>query len=420
MTLELFLSLLTAVSLGALIGTEREMKKAKLDPKSASFAGLRTHLLVSLIGFSGALMSQSYGLAIPSVLLGAVVLFFFGGYLSKARRMELPGITSELSGVLSFLVGAMSLSRPLLAAILAICTVLALALKDHLHHFVRSLSPLEFLSAVKFIIVAFVVLPVLPKEAIDPWGLIVPFEAWLMVVLVSAISFIGYALTRAIGARKSIGLLALVGGLASSTATTISLAQQGRKNGKLALPLAFGVCVASAIMLLRALAEVAVVNRLLLPELSLTLGAMIGANLLAMGVLGWRLMGEGKGPKAEEPQLSSPFRLWPALQFGLLYIGILALAQLGQRYFGHGGVYAASAVSGLADVDAITLSLSNLAHEGVLPSQVAAKGITLAVMVNTAVKLGLVRVFGSAELFRRCALALGFVVACGGVAIWLW
>ncbi len=409
-SVDLLIGLLTSLALGILIGAEREMNRANEAPKKASFAGLRTYSLVSLLGFVGAYLSDLVSPWILMVLLLSVTAFFLTRHVDN-ERLGFFGITSEITALMTFLIGTVVFYQPLLAVILGVITVLLLTFKKTLHQFVQTLAPVEFLSAIKFIIVAFIILPILPKQPIDPWGLVSLFNAWLMVVFVSGISFVGYILVKAIGAKKGLGLTALVGGLASSTATTMSMAQQGKKNKKVVIPFVAAIVITSTIMLVRALIEVAVINPILLPKLVYTIGSMIVVSVLILLFI-W-LGGKRKEAKTDALELSSPFQLWPALQFGLLYVLILLAAEFGNRYLGDQGVYLASVVAGLADIDAITLSLSNLSAEGSLTATLAVEGITIAVLTNTLVKLALVRVFASTVLFRRTALAIGLVFLSG-------
>lgn len=413
-SLDLILRLLIALGLGALIGAEREISKAKSASKKIGFAGLRTFSLVALLGFLGAYLSQMVSPLILVVLMIVVAAFFLVDHLNEFRKLTFFGITSEIAALTTFLMGVITYQTPLFGVILGVVTVLILNLKKRLHDFVEALEPFEFMSAIKFIIVAFVVLPILPKEPIDPWGIISLFNAWLMVVFVSAISFVGYILVKVIGTQKGLNLTAFVGGLASSTATTISLSEQSRRNKKIILPFLSAILVTSTVMFGRAIFEVAVLNRDLLPYMALVLGVMIFTSLMLLLILWVRA---NKKTKPQELELSSPFRLWPALQFGLLYIFILMATHFGNFYFGQKGIYVASFISGLADIDAITLSLSNLAATGKISTALAGQGIVIAVMTNTVVKLAFVRIFGNPTLFWRVLVSLGLVLLAGIVTL---
>jgi uncharacterized membrane protein (DUF4010 family) len=190
-------------------------------------------------------------------------------------------------------------------------------------------------------------------------------------------------------------------------------------NKKLNSPFTFAVIIASAVMFLRVGFEVFVLNRELLVNLTASLGTMIVASLGVLGFLWWKSSKTEQQKKSKDLQLSSPFQLAPALKFGIFYVLILIIADLANRFFGTSGIFVAAAVSGLADVDAITISLSNLAKNGEIISSVATKGITIAVLVNTLVKLAIVQIFGSKIFFRQAVMAFGVVLMSGLVAVFL-
>lgn len=410
----LFLNLSIALALGALIGTEREMSQKHTT--DLEFSGLRTYTFISLLGFLGALTSTIWGGWILLVLLILVGFFLIVAYKNEFKELKHLGITSELSALVVFLIGALSYVSPHFAATLGVITAVILALKYPLRKFTKALAPQEFFAAIKFIIIAFIVLPLLPTTAIDPWGIMVPYHIWLMVVFISAISFVGYILTKWIGAEKGLNMTGLVGGLASSTATTLSMATQSKRNLKIVIPFVTAVIISSLVMFVRVGFEVFVINRSLLPTLIIPLGVMIATGLIIVGVL-WVQSHSKKTVQAEELKLSSPFQFWPALQFGLFYIFVLAFAHFANLWFGEEGLYLASAVSGLADVDAITISMSQLSGSGKLAMGVASKAIVIAVMMNTVVKLVMAWIFGGRTFAWRMALAFGIIFMSGIVTI---
>lgn len=415
--LGLLINLSVALGLGALVGAEREV--ARPDKVQIEFSGLRTYALISMLGFLGAYLAENLGNWFPVALFAAVTVFLVAEYFQTSRDPRAAGITSELGALVTFVVGVIAFSSPLSATIVGVATVVVLALKKTFRRFLKTLQPTELFATVKFIIVAFVVLPLLPREAIDPWGFVSLYNAWLMVVFISAISFVGYVLTKTIGPRRGLGLTGLVGGLASSTAVTSSMAGQSKQNKKVVTPFTFAVIIAGAVMFARVGFEVFVLNRELLPRLAITLGVMLAASAIVSAYLWKHSSSAEHKKKSEDLKLSSPFQIKPALKFGIFYIFILIAADLANKFFGESGVYVASAVSGLADVDAITISLSGLAREGELAANIATKGITIAVMVNTLVKLSIVQIFGSRNFFRQAAVAFGVVLASGLAAVLL-
>lgn len=414
----MLISLGTALALGGLIGAEREVALHG-EKKVTEFSGLRTYALISMLGFLAAYLTRTWDNLIFIALFAAVAAFLIVEYLQTSKNPRTTGITSELAALITFLVGALTLTSLIAATTVGVATVLILVLKKTFRRFLYTLQPSELFAAVKFIIVAFVVLPLLPREAIDSWGFITPYNVWLMVVFISAISFVGYVLTKVVGPRRGLGLTGLVGGLASSTAVTSSLAEQSKQNQKVVTPFTFAVIIASAVMFVRVGFEVFILNRELLPQLATTLGVMFAVSGVALACLWYYSSRADQQKKSEDLKLNSPFQLAPALKFGIFYIFILIAADLANKFFGESGVYAASAVSGLADVDAITISLAKLAREGELAANVATKGITIAVMINTLVKLSIVKIFGGDKFFRQSAFAFGAILLGGLLAVLL-
>jgi uncharacterized membrane protein (DUF4010 family) len=419
---DLLVNLAIALGLGALIGSEREITEMgrKQRSEGVEFSGLRTYTLISLLGFLSVYVGKIFGGFVFVAILLIVGGFLLSEYIRKSQENKFFGITHEMAALATFIVGSVSAVSPLIATTVAVAVVLILALKNTLRGFIQTLDKDEFLAAIKFIVIAFVVLPLLPNETIDSWGLVNPHNAWLMVVLISAISFVGYVLVKAVGVDKGLGITGLVGGLISSTAVTSSMSEQSKQNRKVVNPFTLAVIIAGGVMFVRVGLEVFVVNRELLPKLSVILGSMLIATLLGILVI-WRRSSakEQKKKTSKDLEVKSPFKLSPALKFGIFYLFILAIADLANQYFGSKGIYLAATFSGLADVDAITLSLSNLAKEGSVMNEVAIKGITIAVLVNTFVKLMIVRIFGSKEFFKQALLAFGVVLGSGVLAVLL-
>lgn len=414
----LLVNLAVALGLGGLIGMEREITDVgrKQREQGIEFSGMRTFALIGILGFLAAYLGSTLGSIIASVILAIVGVFLLAEYW----KQNILGITSELASLATFGVGALAFHSKIAAVSVAVAIVLILALKKWFRSFSKNISEDEFLATIKFIIIAFVILPILPREAIDPWGFFNLKNIWLMVVFISGISFVGYVLTKTIGMKKGLGITGLVGGLASSTAVTTSVSEQSKRTRAIKNPFTFAVVIASAVMFVRVGFEVFVLNRALLGELAVTLGIMIIASGGVLGFLWWKSSTKEQQQKSKkELQLSSPFQLAPALKFGIFYVVILILSDLANRFFGDSGIYAAATVSGLADVDAITISLSNLAKSGEILPNVAVRGITIAVLVNTAVKLSIVYLFGSKKFFRQAAVAFGVVLGSGLLAVLL-
>jgi uncharacterized membrane protein (DUF4010 family) len=231
-----------------------------------------------------------------------------------------------------------------------------------------------------------------------------------MVVFVTGLGFVAYVLGQTLGPERGIALTGMVGGFVSSTATTVSMAEKTTQNATLSHVCAFAVVTASIVMFPRALIEIAVVNPDLLPRVVPPLGAMTAVGTAAAGVLYWHTASDRT---VEPAPIENPFRLRPALLFGAIFAAVLLVSESANAWFGTSGVYATAFVSGLADVDAMTITLSRLAAEGTVSPRVATTGIVIAATANTALKAALVWVLGTARLGRLVSLVLGLVVLSG-------
>jgi uncharacterized membrane protein (DUF4010 family) len=408
LSFDFILHLLTAFGLGALFGLERARREKKTDTPG-SLPGIRTYSLISILGFVSATLAIQWGILVflLTFLLGGGLILF--SYWQEAKLYHFIGITSEISSLLVFLLGGFVVLNIKMAVIVAALALWVLALQKPLRKFPKTISKEELIAILKFIIVAFVVLPLLPQEAIDPWGVIVPYKAWLMVIFISGLSFLGYILTKFIGVEKGIGITGLVGGLASSTATTSSMATSSRKHQRIVAPFVFAVVAASSIMFVRIGFTVFVLNQALFFVL---LWPLLFIVLICAGVLFFLYHQSKKYSKVKsEPLiLKSPFQLKPALLFGGFYIIILLLAHFMNSFFGEKGLLIASALSGLTDVDAITLSLTELTSSNSISTTVATQGILIAAFVNTAVKLFLARLFGGKAFARLTTIAFCIIL----------
>jgi uncharacterized membrane protein (DUF4010 family) len=272
---------------------------------------------------------------------------------------------------------------------------------------VQRITREDVYATLTFAVITVIVLPVLPNQAFGPPPLDVlnPHKIWLMIVFISGISFLGYVLVKVVGPRQGIGLTGLLGGLVSSTAVTASFAERSQRENELAKPFALAITVAWTVMFARVIVEVAALNAALLRVLWQPMVASAAAGL-AYGVylyLAQRTDREG------EVAFSNPFQLGPAVKFGLLYAVILLVSKAAQTYLGDLGVYLSSIVGGLADVDAITLSMAELSRAaGGVDPITAERAIVLAAMSNTVAKGGIVLVSGTSALRR--ALLPGFVL----------
>ena len=404
-----------ALAIGLLIGLERGWHQRQ-ESEGERLAGIRTFGLTGILGGVWALLGQELGTVALGLGFGALAGTWILAHMQIVRRGHAPdyGITTVVAALLTFSLGSLAMAGfTSTAAAVAVVTAVLLGLKPVLHAWLGRLTQTELTATLKLALISVVVLPVLPNRGYGPWGALNPYAIWWLVVLIAGISFVGYFAMKTIGPRRGIPVTGLFGGLASSTATTLSFARLGRREPALARLLAAGVTISAATMFPRILLEAAVVNPDLVPGLALPIGLMGVIGLGAAGLL-WRF---SPGPaSASEMDLRNPFELWPALQFGALLVGVLLLAEAARAWLGEEGIYALAGISGLTDVDAITLSLARMASQDLDPG-VAVGGITLAAMVNTAVKAILAGVIGGRGMAWPVAGALLAVLAAGALVL---
>ncbi len=419
--LTIFLKFLLALGLGALIGAERERFGGDGGAYKI-FGGIRTFMFITLFGGLSTYISKIYfsWFIIPA-FAGLIILISIGYFASVwASRGKDMGLTGEITALTAFLLGMLIfISEPIYAVVLAIILTTLLYLKNNLHGFIKNLSKDEIYSTLVFAIVAFVILPFLPNSTYGPLDVLNPYTIWLMVVFISGLSYVGYILIKVMGAHKGLGITGLLGGLVSSTAVTMSMATSSKKNKneKIIKMLVFATIIANAVMFLRVIIEVYVVNKAILPQLIIPMSVM-GAVALISALVLWLDKNKAKDTSEHDVEHTSPFTLGPAIKFGVLFAAVLLAVKLAEIYFGETGIYVASLISGFVDVDAITLTMANIAGNGIT-EKAAVMAITLAVMSNTIVKFGYAAIFGSKAFRKNIGIVFSLVIIAGIVAVLL-
>jgi uncharacterized membrane protein (DUF4010 family) len=381
--------------LGFLIGLQREMHTI-YSHRVQDFGGARTFSMIALFGYLSAWSSTffPYFFLIASVMMG---LLLIAAYVVNSVSITEKGATTEFAALVTFVIGGMlSFSLPIFAVFITIIVLFVLNIKDTVKEYEQTITKKDLGAAILFLIMTFVILPILPDRAIDPMGLVNLYRIWIMVVLVAGISFFGYIAIRILGSTHGIGVAGLFGGLVSSTAVAMSMARRVHENGLLAKNLALGIALASSMMLIRAGIEMWVINP------SLTRAFLIPIAVGTVAGYGYIAMLYFTSKKEHIPQdieFKNPFNLKEALIMGLVFGTTLALISLSNRYIGDTGVYVVALLSGIADVDAIILSLSSLAKNGLNPIT-AHYAILIAIISNTIAKAALVLFFGNLRIFR--------------------
>jgi len=398
-----------AVGLGLLVGLQREHAESRM-------AGIRTFTLVTLFGVLSGALGAVHGAWVPAAGLLAVAAFFVTANLAYAEATEGAdmGLTTEFAGLVMYGVGV-ALAAEMTAAAVVVGGLVAVLLeaKERLHGLVEALTDRDVRVLFQFVLVALVVLPVLPNRDFGPFEVLNPFEIWVMVVLIVGISVGAWAAYRILGRRRGLALTGLLGGLISSTATTVSYAREARE-GHPAPAAAFVVIMASAIVFIRVLVEVAVVVPGSWTAVAPSMGIMLG-TLLLMGWLQWRKVGQGGDGEAVSEGLhrEAPSELPAAVAFGLLYALVLLAVAAAREYLGESGLYAVAFLSGLTDMDAITLSTAQLVRAGSLEVETAWRAILIGGMSNILFKGGVVAVVAGRPLRKPVFLAFGVALAVG-------
>lgn len=411
---DLAFRLLAALLLGALIGLQRGWVARHLAA-GERIAGIRTHALVGLLGGFSALLSDTLTpWVFPVAFLGvaAIALVAYRARLQHERNFSITGLIGLL---LTFMLGAIALSVSVfLAAAGAVVTALILDYKAEIHGLLAKLEEHELDAGLKLLLISVVVLPLLPNQGYGPGSAINPYEIWWLVVLIAGISFVGYFAVRVAGARRGILFTSLFAGLSSTTALTLNFARLSRQAPEASRLLAAGILIACGTMFPRLLVYAYLINpeligRLLVPVITMALALYLPAVFI------WR--GIEQTVSLEKPVLNrNPLDLSAALYFAVLITVILLLGEWLRSTVGDSGIYLLAAASGVADVDAITLSLTRLSVNG-LGLDTAVLGIVIASAVNNLVKAGLTVWQGSARLWRLvivpmvASLLLGLLVA---------
>ena len=411
--LDLALRFSAALGLGLLLGLERERKREG----ELLFGGIRTFALIALLGAIGAFMqrelNQGWLVIAAFVSLSALVIV---SYATTAARGEL-GITTEVSALLAFIVGALcGWEKVGVASVVTVVCLLLLTLKDFLHRLARRVELADVEATLQFAVISVIILPLLPNQNFGPppIDVINPYKIWLMVVLIAGLNFLGYLLVKVLGSEHGLVLTGILGGLVSSTAVTLSFSQRSRQEPLLSSAFVLAILVAWTIMFVRVVVMVGIVNRDLMINLVLALGCMATAGLLISFFLWQRSRARETGTVSAG---ANPFELSEAIKFGFLFGVVTVVAKAAETYFGAAGLYLAGALAGLTDVDAISLSMANLATTNPESLIVAARTIVIAVVANTLVKAGMAAFMGTPALRRTVLLATILLLIAAGSGI---
>jgi uncharacterized membrane protein (DUF4010 family) len=400
------LGLLISLGIGLILGLEREYDKLK---EEQGFAGIRTFPIVAIIGFILGNLTTAYTPWLVIIIAAAFLLFLALSHLSIVQKHLMTGITTNLALFATLILGVMVANHLHKEAVAtAVIVVTLLSLKTTFNTFIKNITSEELFAFIKFSIIALLILPFLPNQKYGPEGLLNPFEIGAIIVIVSFLNFIGYFLVKYVGSRRGILLTAILGGLISSTAVSWIYASRSKESPELSKQYAAGIIIASAIMFprLAILAYIfnnAIVSYLAIPFTILTLICLISALMLIK---------KDKEVVKTDINLGNPLNIWNALGFGAIYVVILFAVFYGNQFFGESGLYYSALIAGLADTDAITISMAKF---GSLEEKLAlaTNVIITATISNMIVKLGITYFKGSKKTVKLVMLIFGTVVIVG-------
>ncbi|MCW8127307.1 MgtC/SapB family protein [Microbulbifer halophilus] len=401
-----------ALGLGLLIGLQRERTTDRLG-------GIRTFPLIGLFGALSAHIARIHDSVwmLPAGLVCMTVLILLGNLGRLRGDEESTGITTEVTALLMYLLGAYLILGEMTVAVAVGGTIAVLLhLKPRMHEFANRLPERDLRSIMQFALISLIILPVLPNRTFGPYDVLNPFKIWLLVVLIVGIGLGGYGAYKLIGARAGTLLSGLIGGLISSTATTVSYARRAKSEAGITKLAALVILIASTSMFIRMFVEIAVVAPKMLVQLIPPLLALLLVSLVVCA-LGYRYVGQQEN---EMPEQSNPAELTPALIFGALYALVILAIAAAKEYFGHRGIYVVALISGFTDVDAITLSTANLAGAGQIETGTAWRAMVIAAQANMVFKAGVAGMLGGLALFKRVLLLFGVPFVAGLFVLFFW
>lgn len=442
--------LFSAAGLGLLIGLEREHARlhpvllekppapgdtssppgAPQDAPPESHAkGARTFALIALYGYAAALGGERFPL-LPVLALFALALLLVALHLRRAHpddpRDE--DVTTEVAALVTALIGVLTPQHRQIAVTLGLATTAVLMAKPWVRGIIPKLRRVELTGTLQLLVAVLVIWPVVPNRSMDLPGLpgvLNPRNVVLFVLLTAGVGYVGYFMIRILGPRRGLGVTGLVGGLTSSTAVTLAMGEYAKAAPSLSRPAAVAALLACGVMMARVCALAFVMHpplgrRLLVPGVVMVCAYLIGCGVL---LLRERRRGQGQAADGDRPALvlDNPFELRPALKFGAIYVGVLILSRALHSALGAQGLYLASALAGLADVDSITLAAARMGREGLEPLTVATTAVLTAVASNTLVKGGMAFTSGGKGYGALVLAGHGLALALGGAALaWTW
>jgi uncharacterized membrane protein (DUF4010 family) len=404
------LGVLISMGIGLIIGIEREYDKLK---EQKGFAGIRTFPIVAILGFSLGSLTELFTPWLLIINLSAFILFLAFNHFSQKQEEYGQGLTTNLALIATFVLGILvSVQYYRDAVATAVIIVTLLSLKTRFHSVISNITSEELFAFIKFSIIALLILPFLPNKQYGSDNLLNPFEIGSIVVIVSFLNFIGYFLVKFVGSKKGIILTAILGGLMSSTAVAWNYASRSKESPELSKKYSAGIIVASAIMFPRLALLAYIFNNAILTYLALPFGLLTLVCIIATLVL----MRRDDIKQDTDIKLGNPLNMLSAIGFGVVYVVILYAVFYSEKILGENGLYYSALIAGLADTDAITISMARFSLEGE-KLKLASTVILAATMTNMFVKMGITILKGSKKARKLVGFAFGSVILIGTIYI---
>ncbi|BAO54511.1 MgtC/SapB family protein [Nonlabens marinus] len=403
-----------ALGLGFLVGFQRQRDEKKM-------AGVRTYSLITILGTVLALIERESGnvWVLPVVGIGLTALMVSSTFIKSKSGDRDPGLSTEVAALLMYAIGAyLVVGNQWIGVIVGGGVAFLLYLKSRLHSWIIDLEDKDVRAIMTFSAISLIILPVLPDQTYGPYDVLNPHDIWLIVVLIVGISVVGYFLYKVIGKNAGVISNGILGGLISSTATTVSYSRMAKQSNKVGSLAAFVILTASAVSFGRIIVEIGIVAPEQLGSIVLPI-AVVAMVMVILSVVVFILIKRNKSDE-EIPEPKNPAQFKSALTFGLLYGLILLAVAFAKTELGNDALYVVSVVSGLTDVDAITLSLSQLMKKGSLETSLGWQLIILAGLSNMLFKGIMAVTIGGKTLARWIVITFGITIVAGLLIIWLW
>lgn len=413
----LLVAIVVSACLGALVGLIRQWIDQTGHPDSAAdFGGVRTYTLWALLGCIGAYLTSEYSKAVLPVLLAAIAVHLTASHLRATGNGSTPGSTTFAASLLTCLIGALvHWGFTQSAIVLAALTAVVIGLKQPIHAWTRTISGADIRAMLQFVAITGVILPLVPNQNYGPFAAFNPYSTWLMVVLISGLGFVGYLMMRFLGASAGITATGLLGGVASSTATTLAFSRRSKDEPELSARYAVAVVLACTVMLARIWVVVGVVNRSLAMSLLVPFALMAVPGLIySLAVLAFRKTDTTVSP----PTLHNPLSLSVSIKFAIIYAAVAFLVKAATSLQLHSSLLPLSFLSGLTDMDAIALLMANSRNDGSVLPLLATQAVIVAAIANSLLKAGFAFTLGSPVLRRNVSAVLGTTMLIGAACLW--